>query len=187
MAGYSFGNGSAVGHRHSVWHAPIKGPVASFPAFAEGDNGTSHLTVQLSAAVPLEQQVGAGFVVYRLKGARVLRSNDTNPLVAVHFNTPLVTAKLRNVGKDVELRVELRAQVQPTAHVDALPAAGPVDPATANQGAAPSAPSATTPPSKASAHRKHPSRVSAPPMTATSQLVVDFPAGNYLDTEAVLK
>lgn len=173
MAGYSFGNGKASTPAHTAHRARPQGPVVSFPAFAEGENGDSHLTVQLSAAVPFEQQVGAGFIVYRLKGARVLRSNDTNPLVAVHFNTPLATAKLRNVGKDVELRVELRAQVAPSAHVEALPSAEPATP------------QPSQPEGKHKGARGRVAKRTEP--VATSQLVIHFPAGNYLETETLLK
>ncbi len=96
---------------HYVVH---KGPHAAFPSFAMVDTQRSRLTVQLSSVVQVEEKKAAGTVTYVIKGAHVARYNDTHALVAVHFNTPMTVARLRNAGKDVELRVDLRAAVTPT-------------------------------------------------------------------------
>lgn len=112
VGGYTYSDKRPA--RGPVYHAVHKGPHAAFPSFAMVDTQRSRLTVQLSSVVPVEEKKAAGTVTYIIKGAHVARYNDTHALVAVHFNTPMTMARLRNTGKDVELRVDLRAAVTPT-------------------------------------------------------------------------
>ncbi len=53
-----------------------------------------------------------------LKGARVVRRKNTNPLDTVHFNTPVTSARLVPHGHDLWFVLELRANVQPTVSMD---------------------------------------------------------------------
>ena len=90
------------------------GPVASFPGFVAPEGGGSRLSVRLSASVPVEEHAAAGSVTYVLKGARIAHHNDTNALVTVHFNTPVMAARLVPKGGDLHLVVVLRAASTPT-------------------------------------------------------------------------
>jgi hypothetical protein len=118
-AGYTYSDKVAVashGKRHMPQRKHVgrtKGLVASFPALTQ-DAGLTRLTVRLSKGVEVEEKKAEGSITYVLKGAHVARRNDTHPLVAVHFNTPVSTAKLSQTKKDVEFRVTLRASVSPT-------------------------------------------------------------------------
>ena len=60
-----------------------------------------------------------GAIVYVLKGAHVDKRNNFNPLVTVHFNTPVTSARLVPHGKDLWFVVDLSASVQPTVTMDA--------------------------------------------------------------------
>ena len=53
-------------------------------------------------------------ITYVLKGAQVLRRNNQNALVTVHFNTPVARARLIPTGRDVRFVVDLRADTAPT-------------------------------------------------------------------------
>lgn len=97
------------------------GPHASFPSFRETEGGGSRIVVHLSASVPVEERKAAGSVTYILKGAHVSRWNDTNPLVTVHFNTPVVQARLVPHGADLHLVIALRGGSAPTFKVEAAP------------------------------------------------------------------
>ena len=54
-----------------------------------------------------------------LPGAHVDRFNNYNPLVTVHFNTPVTSARLVPHGQDLWFVIDLRANVQPTVAMDA--------------------------------------------------------------------
>lgn len=114
-AGYGYSDPPArkgrVG-RAAVHHK--SGPVASFPGFVAPEGGGSRLSVRLSASVPVEEHAAAGSVTYVLKGARIAHWNDTNTLVTVHFNTPVMAARLVPKGGDLHLVVALRAASTPT-------------------------------------------------------------------------
>ncbi|HQY64177.1 MAG: hypothetical protein IPF92_17660 [Myxococcales bacterium] len=90
------------------------GPIASFPGFSASEGGGSRLSVRLTASVAVEEHAAAGSVTYVLKGARISHWNDTNALVTVHFNTPMVVARLVPKGADLHLIVVLRAPSTPT-------------------------------------------------------------------------
>ena len=92
---------------------------AVMPGFETLADGSSRLFVELSKPVTYDTKVARGSVTYVLKGTRVLRHNNTNPLVTVHFNTPVTTARLIPHGHDLWFVVELRADVQPTVSMDA--------------------------------------------------------------------
>jgi hypothetical protein len=113
-------SGGAPPPRARVARAPSAGPAgAVMPGFETLADGSSRLFVQLSKPVTYDTRAVPGSVTYVLKGARVLRRNNTNPLVTVHFNTPVTTARLVQHGHDLWFVVELRASVQPTVSMDA--------------------------------------------------------------------
>jgi hypothetical protein len=92
---------------------------AVMPGFETLADGSSRLFVELSKPVAYDTKAARGSVTYVLKGVRVLRRNNTNALVTVHFNTPVTSARLVPHGKDLWFVVDLRADVQPAVSMDA--------------------------------------------------------------------
>jgi hypothetical protein len=91
---------------------------AIMPGFETLADGSSRLYIELSKPVTYETKSGRGVITYVLKGARVDRRNNYNPLVTVHFNTPVTSARLVPHGHDLWFVVVLRANVQPTVSID---------------------------------------------------------------------
>jgi len=101
-------------------------PSASIPAGAARSNGqatagfetradgSTSLSVETSQPLSYGTLVGRGRITYVLKGARVGHRNNSNPLVTVHFNTPVTRAQLLPRGRDLWFVIDLRASVQPT-------------------------------------------------------------------------
>ncbi|GAC1352092.1 MAG: hypothetical protein NVS3B20_06820 [Polyangiales bacterium] len=83
--------------------------VAEWPGFRNTDDGGSEVLVAFSKAVetPTERK-GKGAVTYVFKGAHVLKSNNRNPLLTVHFNTPVMKARLVPKKGELHLVIELR-------------------------------------------------------------------------------
>ncbi len=118
--GYTYGghksttDGSAP-HPHARAHAHrASGPIATLPGFELLPEGGSRLFVQLTANVQVAEKPVAGGVTYVLKGAHILKRNNENALVTVHFNTPVTRARLLPAGGDLHFVVELRQNVKPT-------------------------------------------------------------------------
>ncbi len=91
------------------------------PGFETLADGSSRVFVQLpKAASFMQNPKGApkGSLVYVLKGVHVDRRNNLNSLVTVHFNTPVMSARLVPHGGDLWLSIALRARVQPTVAMD---------------------------------------------------------------------
>ncbi len=90
------------------------GPVATLPGFEMLAEGGSRLFVELTQQVPVEERRARGTLTYVLHGAHVAVHNNTNPLVTVHFNTPVASARLVPAGHDLLFVVSLRANATPT-------------------------------------------------------------------------
>jgi hypothetical protein len=128
-AGTDTGAPPATGFGWSTPHVKLRKPTAKRakstapdviePGFETLADGSSRLFVELSKQVPFETKTAAGSITYVLKGAHVDKRNNYNPLVTVHFNTPVSQARLVPHGSDLYFVVELRAAVQPTATMDA--------------------------------------------------------------------
>jgi hypothetical protein len=88
-------------------------PIASRPGFEALEGGGSRVFVHLSKTVAVEERKAPGQLVYVLRGARSDVRNDQNPLVTVHFDTPVARVQLRPAGPDLWLVIELRAPAQP--------------------------------------------------------------------------
>lgn len=127
--------------RHHLLAHHANEAVATFTGFEMLADGGSRVFVQLSrqvevgegtaeapekmASAPHAGRKGkkahaapatAGVVSRRefvLKGAEVVNPNNERALVTVHFNTPVVRARLVPAGRDLHLMVELRADVTP--------------------------------------------------------------------------
>jgi len=134
-------SGSSAPRRHHLLAHHANEAVATFTGFEMLADGGSRLFVQLSRQVDVGQEQGkldpapgprkgkrahaaaggaegkTGPVVSRLKfvlkGAEVLNPMNEGALVTAHFNTPVVRARLVPAGHDLNLMVELRADVVP--------------------------------------------------------------------------
>jgi len=94
-------------------------PDATMPGFETLADGTSRLFVELSKPVTYETKTGKGTITYVLKGAHVSRRNNFNPLVTVHFNTPIANARLVPHGSDLWFVIVMRAKAEPAVALDA--------------------------------------------------------------------
>lgn len=92
---------------------------AILPGFEMLADGSTRLFVELSRPVTYESRAGHGSITYVLKDARVDRRNNQNPLVTVHFNTPVTSARLVPHGRDLWFVIALRSSVRPTVAMDA--------------------------------------------------------------------
>ncbi|HEY3822686.1 MAG TPA: hypothetical protein VGL81_36225 [Polyangiaceae bacterium] len=109
---------------HGRPHAPLararsRTPDAILPGFETLADGSTRLFVLMSQPVQYEVKPARGTLTYVLKGAHVDKRNNYNPLVTVHFNTPVTTARLVPHGKDLWFVIDLRAQTTPTVTMDA--------------------------------------------------------------------
>jgi len=105
-------------------HKRPAAPDAIMPGFETLADGSTRLFVELTKPVVYETKARKGSFILVLKGARVDRRNNYNPLVTVHFNTPVTTARLVPHRKDLWFVVDLRARVQPTITMDATKEGG---------------------------------------------------------------
>jgi hypothetical protein len=102
-----------------------RGATAVMPGFEALADGSTRLFVELSKPVAYDALAGGQAhlahdgIVYVLRGVHVDRRNNYNPLVTLHFNTPVASAQLVPHGKDLWFVVDLRAHVLPTATMDA--------------------------------------------------------------------
>ena len=103
--------------------------MATLPGFEMLADGGSRLFVQLSKTVDVAELRGTSTpkatkgkkaptashptVTYVLKGAQVLRRNNERALETVHFNTPVVRARLVPAGHDLNFIVDLRSNATP--------------------------------------------------------------------------
>jgi len=95
--------------------APANAMLSGFETLADG---STRLFVELSQPITYETKIERATITYVLKGARVGRRNDYNPLVTVHFNTPVTSARLALHGHDLWFVIALRASVTPVVTFD---------------------------------------------------------------------
>lgn len=86
--------------------------VAQWPGFRMTEDGGSEIVVEFSKnpASPTEHPA-AGSLSYVFKGAHVIKSNNQNPLITVHFNTPIASARLVPHKGELHLKIEFRPGV----------------------------------------------------------------------------
>jgi hypothetical protein len=107
--------------------------LATFTGFEMLADGGSRLFVQLDKTVDVEQAkdvevapkphgrkgkraaaVATNRLVFTFKGAELEHFNDSHSLETVHFNTPVLRARLEPAGRNLRLVVVLRADATPT-------------------------------------------------------------------------
>lgn len=122
------GGGHATGKRRgatataagaAATPAPNEGEGAVVPGFEMLGDGSTRVFVQMPRAPHYTAKVEANKIVYVLKDLRVDKRNNYNPLVTVHFNTPVTSARLVPHGKDLWLVIGMRAKAQPAATMEA--------------------------------------------------------------------
>jgi len=96
-----------------------RSPDAILPGFETLGDGATRLFVQFSRPVEYVAKPAPGSLTFVFKGAHVDRRNNYNPLVTVHFNTPVSSARLVPHGKDLWFVVDLRANVPPSVTMEA--------------------------------------------------------------------
>jgi hypothetical protein len=101
-------------HHHRPSTHGQTGPIATLPGFEMLPGGGSRLFVELTQQVRVEERRSRGKLVYVLHGAHVAVRNNENPLVTIHFNTPVSRARLVPAGHNLHFVVLLRAQATPT-------------------------------------------------------------------------
>ena len=101
-------------------------PDAILPGFETLADGSTRLFIEFSQPVTYDAKVSPGAITYVVKGARVDKRNNYNPLVTIDFNTPVTSARLMPHGRDLWFVVALRADVQPTVTMDAAKEGGAV-------------------------------------------------------------
>jgi hypothetical protein len=106
--------------------ATTEGPGAVVPGFEMLGDGSTRLFVQMPKAVAYDTKVGRGTITYVLKDVHVDKRNNYNPLVTVHFNTPVSKARLVPHGHDLWFVVTLRAHAQPQVTMEAAKEGGAV-------------------------------------------------------------
>ncbi len=104
-------SGPRVTHHSTV--PTVGGPIATMPGFEMLGEAGSRLFVELTQAVQVEERHAHGILTYVLKGAHVTIHNNQNPLVTVHFNTPVTRARLVPAGHDLLFIIDLRSDVTP--------------------------------------------------------------------------
>jgi hypothetical protein len=126
--GYGWSTTPAAPRRHVRTPRASKAPTpgAIMPGFEMLADGSSQLYVELTKPVQYETKASRGAIVVVLKGAHVEKRNNFNPLVTVHFNTPVTSARLAPHGRDLWFVMDLRANVQPTVTMDAAKDGGAV-------------------------------------------------------------
>jgi hypothetical protein len=106
-----------------------QGLVAHWPGFHLTSDGGSEVMVEFSKTLPAPVEHRAkGSITYVFKGVRLTKKNNANPLITVHFNTPIAVARLVPKGNELHLVIELRGGVE------ALPSTG-IRPGAEGQGA----------------------------------------------------
>lgn len=91
------------------------GPVATFPGYHALPDGRTQVYVEITSPVAVAESTVPGAITYRLKGARVTVRNNKNALITTHFpGTPVARARLVPAENDLNLVIELRANVTAT-------------------------------------------------------------------------
>ena len=85
----------------------------TWPGFMPLENGGSRLFLQSTEILDYAINDSGKQVVLTFKNAKVYLSNNRNPLVTTHFNTPLKRAYLKKKKKSIELVLELKVAATP--------------------------------------------------------------------------
>jgi hypothetical protein len=166
--------------RTPMARAKSQSPDVLLPGFETLADGSTRLFVLMSRPVQVETKPARGTLTYVLKGAHVDKRNNYNPLVTVHFNTPVTSARLVPHGSDLWFVVDLRASTTPAVTMDAAKDGGAMLRIEFPKGDyLPSMGSALPPPSNGpAAAPAGPAATPIPPTSPTSPAATVAPAGH---------
>ncbi|MBN2343626.1 MAG: hypothetical protein JXX29_19365 [Deltaproteobacteria bacterium] len=85
----------------------------TWPGFFMTADGGSRIFIQTTAPLEYKQKTSKKKIVLTFKDTKVHLSNNQNPLVTLHFNTPLRKAYLKKYKKKTELILELKTKTTP--------------------------------------------------------------------------
>jgi hypothetical protein len=106
----------------ALLHPRVEASIATFPGFRLLPDGKTQLYVELSRPCSVNERRQGGTLIYVLRGARVVAKNNKNALITTHFATPMDRARLRSAGDDLEVVIDLRADV--SAAYEVVPSEG---------------------------------------------------------------
>jgi hypothetical protein len=89
----------------------LTGVWVTWPGFIMREDGSSRIFLQTTVAVEYKTEKtkkAKKRIVIKLKDARVHLSNNRNPLVTTHFNTPVKRVSLKKRKKSLNLVIELK-------------------------------------------------------------------------------
>lgn len=89
------------------------GTWVTWPGFMPLQNGGSRLFIQATESLQYTIRDKGLVVTLSFKSAKVHLSNNRNPLVTTHFNTPLKRAYLKRHKKQTDLVLELKVNTTP--------------------------------------------------------------------------
>ncbi|MEB2312855.1 MAG: hypothetical protein OZ921_09615 [Sorangiineae bacterium] len=96
-------------------------PVASYIGFRRLSDGSARVFVQLTGKpATITKRAAGNRLTYTLGEVRVSLRNNRNPLLALDFDSQVVSAQLVAVGKDVNLVIDLRSPVTATEKLEPL-------------------------------------------------------------------
>lgn len=87
--------------------------IVTWPGFQMRADGSSRVFVQTTTPVTVTPSQKGNLLTIDLGGARVNAETNAFALYTRFFNTPVVRAQIKGVGKKSVLEIELRASVQP--------------------------------------------------------------------------
>jgi hypothetical protein len=88
------------------------GTWVTWPGFMMLSNGGSRLFLQTTADIDYKIINNGRKLVLKLNNTKVYLSNNRNPLITTHFNTPIKQAYIKKKGKGLELHVLLKKDVK---------------------------------------------------------------------------
>lgn len=100
---------NAIGQEKMVHAAATEAKVLSL-GFEVLPDGSSRLSLVLSAPVAVEETSSSRLRSYRIKPAKMVRKTDALPLVTEHFETVLLEAHLEVIAGGVDLVLSLREE-----------------------------------------------------------------------------
>lgn len=104
----------AAGAADSARRAAESSPIVTYLGFRPEAGGAAVVYADLTAKPAVEVSgLGTTTIRYRLADARVTLRNNTNPLLAEHFETAVLRARLLPDEAGVVLVLELRSTVKP--------------------------------------------------------------------------
>lgn len=86
----------------------------TWPGFFMTPDGSSRLFLQTTAPLEYKKKSSEKKIILTFKNTKIHLSNNQNPLVTLHFNTPVRKAYLKKVSKKTELILELKTKATPT-------------------------------------------------------------------------